>query len=216
MFRAARRRIEFHRGGQIHLGEDGDVGRVEDSGVFQGLVFALRDGKEDQAQILAEIERGGTDEVADVLDKQKVEVVQVPAFEGVLHHRGFQMADRAGGDLPDGGLAPSQPASVIVGGQVADQGGHAVALAEQAEHFLQEHRLAGARTGDEADHVHPRLVETVAQGTGNHVVVLQDLLADLHQASGLAHVSISRATTSSSRPRTTSGVGVPQTGQQSC
>ena len=49
----------------------------------------------------------------------------------------------------------------------------------------------------------------------DRVVTLQDALPDLDQARVLAHGSISRATTSSSRPRTTSGVGAPQAGQRS-
>src|SRR5262245_23378972 len=77
-------------------------------------------------------------------------------------------------------------------------------------------RLAGAGTGDQADHIRPGFAEAIAQGAGDDVVVLQDVLPNLDQARQRAHDSISRAATSSSRPWMTAGVGLPQAGQQSC
>ena len=43
-------------------------------------------------------------------------------------HLRFQMADGPGDDLLDAGAAAGQAAGVVVGGQVADQGGDAAAV----------------------------------------------------------------------------------------
>src|SRR5262249_47628506 len=80
--------------------------------------------------------------------------------------------------------------------------------------LLEKGGLAGAGTGDQADHADSGSLETLAQRSRGHVVLLQDMLPHLDQA-GSAHDSISRATTSSSRPLRMDGVGLPQTGQHS-
>jgi hypothetical protein len=49
--------IEFYGFGQVHLGDDGDVGGVEDGRVFERFVFSFGDGKKHQAEIFAQVVR---------------------------------------------------------------------------------------------------------------------------------------------------------------
>ena len=56
--------IEFDGVGKVELGHDGDVGSIEDGGIFKRLVFAFGRGNEHQVQVLTEIEAGGADELA--------------------------------------------------------------------------------------------------------------------------------------------------------
>jgi hypothetical protein len=44
--------------GHIHFGDDRDIGNVKDGGVFQGLVFALGGGEQDEAEFFAEVVAG--------------------------------------------------------------------------------------------------------------------------------------------------------------
>ena len=50
-----RRRVEFHRRGEIHFRYDCEIGAVEDCRIFQRLVFSFGDGEQDEAEIFAEI-----------------------------------------------------------------------------------------------------------------------------------------------------------------
>ena len=59
-----------------------------------------------------------------------------------------------------------------------------------------------------------RLVEPLAQLARVQIVLLEDVLPDLDETWLGTHCSISRATSSSSLPRSTCGVGVPHTAQQ--
>src|SRR2546423_513418 len=83
-----------------------------------------------------------------------------------------------------------QAAGVVVGRQVADQGGDAAAVLEKRQRLLQERGLAGAGAGDEADDVNAGVLEAHAQAVGDEVVLLQDAPADLDDARLRAHDSI--------------------------
>ena len=85
-------------------------------------------------------------------------------------------------NLADGSAAAGQTPGVVVGGEIAHESGHAVAGGEQGERALQECRLPRAGAGHEADDPDAGGMETLAEGTGEDVVLLEDVLADLHEA----------------------------------
>src|SRR5208337_3082197 len=87
--------------------------------------------------------------------------------------------------------------------------------AERPEHFLQKRSLAGAWARHQADDVRACHTKPLPKGAGGAIVMLQNVLSNLDQTRMFAHGSISRATSSSSRPVLISGVGPPQTGQHS-
>ena len=124
------------------------------------------------------------------------------------------MADRAGDDLFDRGLAARQSRRVIFRRQIADQRGNAALLAKARQQLFKKQSLAGTGTRHQADDIDARFVKSLAQGAREQVILLQNFLSDLDQTRRRVHDSTSRATTSSSRPRTTSGVGLSQTEQQ--
>ena len=59
-----RLQIEADRVGKIELSDDGDVGGVEDGGVFEHACLRLQWWKRAPGQVLTEIEAGGADELA--------------------------------------------------------------------------------------------------------------------------------------------------------
>jgi cystathionine beta-lyase len=200
---------------QVDLRDDRHVGGVEDCRVLERLVFPLGHREQHQSQVLAQVERGRADEIADVLDEQEIEGIQVPTVQRALDHRGVEMAHRPRRDLLDRNLAARQTSRVIVGRQVADQRGHAIATAQGSQHALKESGLARTGTRHETDDEHARSAETFAQRPGRDVVLLEHTLPDFHQARVAVHDSTSSARTSNSRPLRISGVALPHVGQYS-
>ena len=74
----------------------------EDVGVLVGLVVALRHREDHDLGVLTEVELGRAHEVADVLDDDEVELVEVERADRTLDHVGFEMARAAGVDLHGG------------------------------------------------------------------------------------------------------------------
>src|SRR5271170_6929140 len=111
-------------------------------------------------------------------------------------------------------MAARQTRRVVLCSQIADQSRHAAAGAEYSEDFFEESCFAGTGTRNKTDSQNPRFAKALAQGTGDHVVLLQNIFANFHQTWFCAHSLISSATTSNSFPRRTVGVGVPHSEQQ--
>lgn len=91
--------IEIEMRQQIRLVEQHQVRCGEHVGIFERLVLALRDRQHDHLVCLAQVEGGGTDEVADTLDEEKPARSQRQMIERVTHHMRVEMAAFAGIDL---------------------------------------------------------------------------------------------------------------------
>src|SRR5579871_2709477 len=83
-----------------------------------------------------------------------------------------------------------------------------------AQHLLEKRGLARARARHQANSKHAGAVKTLAKLSGNDVILLEQVLANLDQPGFCAHW-ISSATTSNSRPLTIWPVGVPHAQQAS-
>src|SRR5438445_11186769 len=57
---------------------------------------------------------GRADEIADVFNKEEIEVVELPSLERSLDHQGVEMADGSGGDLADVGSGTLEVSGVIL------------------------------------------------------------------------------------------------------
>ena len=107
--------VEFAGIGQVDLGDHGHVGRVEERGVFQGLVFPFGHREQGDPKALTQVVAGGADQVSHVLDEQDVDRAQIPPFQVPLDHVGFEVADAVCLDLPHGApLRASRVASLSV------------------------------------------------------------------------------------------------------
>ena len=73
MLRSSRVDVALHRLGDVHLVDDDHVRRVDQRGVLERLVLAFRRGDQHDAHILAQVEIARADQVAHVLDEEKVE-----------------------------------------------------------------------------------------------------------------------------------------------
>jgi hypothetical protein len=106
--------------GQIHLGDDRDIGAVEDGWILQRLVFTFRGGEQDEAEFFAEVIAGRAEEIADVLNKEEIEDVELPSIERSFDHLGVEMADGSGSDLADVGCGTFEACGVIFGREISD------------------------------------------------------------------------------------------------
>ena len=184
-------------------------------GYLSGLSSpSVTDSKHD-AKVLAEIVRRRTDEVADVLDEQEIELLERPVGHGVFDHRRLEVAERAGRDLPDRRTAPGQALRVVVGREIADHRRHPVTLAEPRQRLLQQRwscRPRDSRRGSRTNT--PGVAESRAERARDFVVLLQNAFSDFDEAGHRIHADSSSATTSISRPRTTVLAGVPHAAQE--
>jgi hypothetical protein len=100
------------------------------------------------------------------------------------------VAHRSGDDLLYGGLAAREARCIILRGEIAYQRGDAKFRPEQAEGFLEQHRLTGTRTRNEAYDEHAGIVEPLAKSTRDNVILLEYILADLNNARPAVHSSL--------------------------
>jgi len=75
----------------------------------------------------------------------QVEVTEPDVVECVVDHVGIEVAGRTGGDLVGGGPGRAQAGGIVVGGEVADDRGHAQFGGEGADGAFEQGGLAGAR-----------------------------------------------------------------------
>src|SRR4051794_28021985 len=205
--------VELDCLGQLILANDGNIGAVEDGGILQRFVLTFGDRHQYDAQIFSEIVGRGADEIADVLDEQEIEFIDIPSLQGILHHGCFEMAQGAGGDLLDRGLAAGETHCVIFGGEITHQRRYAVFWLQQGQSFLQEGGFAGAGTRHQADYEDSGASKLLTQSARDDVILLQDIAPDFDETR-LAHSCTSRAKTSSSLPCRMSMVGVPHSGHK--
>lgn len=57
---------------------------------------------------------------ADIFDKQKIEIPQLPSRERIPYHRCVEMADRAGNDLLHHGSGAGEARGIVVRSQITD------------------------------------------------------------------------------------------------
>src|SRR6202023_2082394 len=57
-----RGQIELRRLGQVHLGDDGNIGGIENGGVFQRLILALGCRPQKEPQLLSQVVARGTNQ----------------------------------------------------------------------------------------------------------------------------------------------------------
>ena len=120
--------IEWHVGQQIDLVQDQQLRLEKDRGVFERLVFSLRDAENHKFCRFAQIVARRTDEVADVFDQQQIDVLQTPIEKGPFDHAGIEMACAAGGNLLHRKPKPGQPFRVVFRLDVPGENGHSFAV----------------------------------------------------------------------------------------
>jgi hypothetical protein len=71
--------LESDDGGEIELREYREIRAVEDGWILQRLVLTFSDGQQHRTHRFADIVARGADKVADVLDEEKIDRVELPS-----------------------------------------------------------------------------------------------------------------------------------------
>ena len=74
---------------------------MEEERIFSRFVVAFGDAENSNFRVFAEIKFGGTGDVADVFDDEKIDSIEVEFAEAALDKRGFEMTCAAGEELND-------------------------------------------------------------------------------------------------------------------
>ena len=115
-------------------------------GYFSGLSSPSVDGEEHEAQVFAEVVARRADEVADVLDEEQVEASRVPsrrARVSTIEASRWQTVPVV--ICRTGAWLLREPRGVVLGREVADERGDAVApVASSVSTFSRKRRLARA------------------------------------------------------------------------
>ena len=198
------------------LGDERHVGGVEDGGILERLVLALGDGEHARSAASSprSYDAGHTRlPTFSTNSKSSSSSAQPSSARWTIAASRWQTVPVV--ICRTRRAAARQPGRVVLGGQIADQRRHADAAASSSVSVRSSSAvLPGARARHQAHDEDAGLAEALPQLAGDDVVLLEDVLPDFDQARLAAHVSISRATSSSSRPCRISGVGVPHSAQQ--
>src|SRR5699024_7034420 len=162
--------VECKIGQHVALGQGQAVGVGEHEGVFGDLVVPLRDAQHRQAEVFADVELGGADEVADVFHKQHVQPVQVELGQDVLDAHGFDVAGAVGVQLDGGDVQGSDLFGVDLAGDVPLDDADGKFFPQPGDQRGQQGGLARAGAAHHVDEAHFVPAQGVAH-LGAHVLV---------------------------------------------
>ena len=171
--------IEIGIGSQIDLVDEDQIGGLEQQRILQGLVVALGDGGHADADMLAQPEFCGADQIADVVDDDGLHAGQVQLRNGLLDHVGLQVAGTLGVQL-DGPDAQGGHALGVLGGvEVALDDRHGAAVdAAVGQDLLQEGGLAAAGGSQQIHHPDATAVQVGPDQVGDLVVLIEYVYID--------------------------------------
>jgi hypothetical protein len=171
-------KIQVEIGQQVDLVDQGGIADPEHQGVFNGFVFTFGDREHHHALVLADIEFGRADQIADVLHDEQVDGIQVQVGHGPFDHVGRQVAVAAefvGVDLDHRCTAFGQLVGVVGGADVPHHDGTPQGRHDGLQAADQGGGLAGARG---THHIHDKdlvVGELVPQAIRHHVVGVEHL-----------------------------------------
>ena len=161
---------------QIHLVQQHQPGVVEHLGVFERLVLPFGHGEHHHLVGLAKIKGSRADQVADVLDKQDIQLIQIKGLSGMHNHMGIQVAAGAGVDLLDRYAGGGDPTGVVIGLLITFDHGTAIVSGQVPQGALQQGGLAGTGGGDQVQHQDAFFPEQCPIKGGQPVVLGQHIL----------------------------------------
>ena len=200
--------VDVEVGEEVDLVDHDEVARAEHQRVLERLLLALGDRADHRAHVLADLELGRADEVADVLDHEHVDLVERQLGQRRADHVRVEMTLAAEArrrvQLRDRHVQRREPVGVHAALDVALEDAEPRPL-EVADDLLEQRRLAGPGSAHQVDDLHARTVEVVAVRARDRVVRVERVLDDPHLCAMHAASSSSTSieSTSSSSPLTT-------------
>jgi hypothetical protein len=192
--------IKVHVGQQIDLIEQHGGGNVKHERIFLGLVVALGNAQKRHLAILAHVELGRADQIADVFDEKDVEAVRSRLLAASWTWELVRWAAALGVDLHGLGAGGGHAAGIVVGLQVALDDGHVHLVAQVGQSAFEQRGFARPGRAHEIEDQDAAFGEKGPEIGGNAGIGLQDVAHHgyLHDLAPL--YSSSRYSMKSSRP----------------
>ena len=182
--------VKIESRGHVDLIEQLCAGVLEDARVLDGLVVALGHRENHDGQVLAQVKVDRADQVANVFDKDDVDVFQthrlVEGVDGLHDHVALEMAQATRVDLDGGHAGFLHGDGVDVRGDIAlDDGAAQAGLVAQALVSAQN-RGGLARTGARQyiDHIGACLIKSLAQLICQALIARQNRRCDINRLLG--------------------------------
>jgi hypothetical protein len=131
-------KIEIRVWQQIGLVQHERADLVKEQGIFRRLVVAFGHAENADLRGLAEIELSGTRDIADVLNEQQIDLIQIQFAETSLHQRRFKMAGATREQLHHGHAEFFDAFGVSCGSDVTLKRGDAIATIEKRDCAFQQ------------------------------------------------------------------------------
>ncbi|MCG3148752.1 MAG: hypothetical protein PCFJNLEI_02199 [Verrucomicrobiae bacterium] len=195
--------VEIGVGQEINFVEHERADLVEEQRIFAGFVVAFGDAEDADFAGLAEIELGRAGDVADVLDQDEVQGVEVERIQAALDEWRFEVTCAAREKLDNRHVELGNPVGVARGGDVAFENADPAMGFETRDGQFQERGFPGTRGADEIDGGDLLGGQSLAQFGRDGVVGFEDVFqnSDIH----ILRFSTANATT---RDRLTTSCGV--------
>ena len=174
--------VEIQVRQQVDLAEQHERGAPEHVRIFERLVLAFGYRQQHHLVRLAQVEGGGTYEIAHILYHQDAVPRRVQLRERVPDHMRIEMAALAGVDLHRARAGCADALGIVAGLLIAFDHADQVALAQRPYRLHQQRRLARPGTGDQIEREYAALGQGFAVVRGVTVVFCQNVLLDLEHA----------------------------------
>ena len=174
--------VEVEIGQHVDLVDEQHVADGEHQRVLEGLVVALGDGEDHGVFDRAGIELRGADEVADVFEDRKVDVLRAETDEALLRHARIEVAHAAGVQLDDLDSGLLDRGGIHVGVDVGLHDADAEFVLQRGDRRLQGGGFAGAGGAHQIQEEGLLPLELLAQLVGLPVVVFKNALLDFQYA----------------------------------
>ena len=139
--------IKWYVGQQVNFIDDTDIGCSEHIGIFLRFVVTFRYREYDHAMGFPQVEKRGTNEVADVFNEQQTVVCRCQQLYGSCHHAGIEVTSLSRIDLHRRGGSSTDAGSVIAGLLVALYHRHGISPRQIGQRAFQYRCLSRAGRG---------------------------------------------------------------------
>ncbi len=175
------RKVEV--GQEVGLGDDKDLGADEGLGVFGRFVRAFGHRNQDYPLMLAQVEGGRANQVADIFNKEQVDRITARLFfqqmQSPVDLGRIQMAGPSGGDLHHRHPLGPDPLGITVSLDIPLNYPDSDLALQSFNGFFQQGGLARAWAGDHVDGYDPHGLKVGAVFCGDGIIGCQQALVDL-------------------------------------
>jgi hypothetical protein len=155
------------------------IGAAKHKRVFQGFIFTLGHGAQDNPKVLAQGEFSRTDQIPNIFDKQQREIAQCGvAFElrkAIREEVRIEVASAPGCDRRDRGATRAEAFGIEFGGHIAFDDGDAQRALQRRHGLFEQAGLAAAGAAHQIDATQLRCIQPRPVTLRHRVIIEQEI-----------------------------------------